>query len=528
MENNAVSLSDLPQDIFYYVAKYFDLLEFSALMLTSKSMLSNLVHDLNLQQRFLENTPRKLLHSRSKIPLRTVYIEHIFLRAIKEDITELVALALTNLSFDAVMARIKPMREKGGLLQKQRGPVRRQDLLAKIFEYDAYQVLEYLVNICLAEIELPSKLDHLVSLLSLLAEYSLPDSDKNKATKRSAIYVLSLFKKFEDDLLFSFIYVSTLHDACWGISDVPAMELFAKLLQSQKSFPEYKYDLNKSISSSKLARLPPHRPEHVSLISPLEYVAFLRSEKAFESLIKFGAKFTAGLPYLAIALFNMEQERFADMQNVKFINYLKLLGGDIDQPLPSYLDANRRDILRYYYNKVENLLKFKVKDICFFEYLLALGAHTVLTNEEKRNIENPAYAHHIPTLLLKAQNSFYNFFNQKSTIQLDGSLGKSSCHFENILGIKLEISCDGEAIHNRMTLGKWKQDGSTLRIVLDQKKRVSFVGSGYQTYFKNIEPVTHLFTIAQSFTKQVVLVPSDPQMSASDKILQMYVSDLTL
>jgi hypothetical protein len=68
-------------------------------------------------------------------------------RAIKEDITELVALALTNLSFDAVMARIKPMREKGGLLQKQRGPVRRQDLLAKIFEYDAYQVLEYLVNV---------------------------------------------------------------------------------------------------------------------------------------------------------------------------------------------------------------------------------------------------------------------------------------------------------------------------------------------------------------------------------------------
>jgi hypothetical protein len=48
-----------------------------------------------------------------------------------------------------------------------------------------------------------------------------------------------------------------------------------------------------------------------------------------------------------------------------------------------------------------------------------------------------------------------------------------------------------------VTLGKWKQDGSTLRIVLDQKKRVSFVGSGYQTYFKNIEPVTHLFTIAQ-------------------------------
>jgi hypothetical protein len=73
-------------------------------------------------------------------------------------------------------------------------------------------------QICLAEIELPSKLDHLVSLLSLLAEYGLPDSDKNKATKRSEIYVLSLFKKFEDDLLFSFIYVSTLHDACWGIS----------------------------------------------------------------------------------------------------------------------------------------------------------------------------------------------------------------------------------------------------------------------------------------------------------------------
>jgi hypothetical protein len=44
------------------------------------------------------------------------------------------------------------------------------------------------------------------------------------------------------------------------------MELFAKLLQSQKSFPEYKYDLNKSIPSSKLARLPPHRPEHVSLV----------------------------------------------------------------------------------------------------------------------------------------------------------------------------------------------------------------------------------------------------------------------
>jgi hypothetical protein len=48
-----------------------------------------------------------------------------------------------------------------------------------------------------------------------------------------------------------------------------------------------------------------------------------------------------------------------------------------------------------------------------------------------------------------------------------------------------------------VTLGKWRQDGSTLRIVLDQKKRFSFVGSGYQTYFTNIEPVTHLFTIAQ-------------------------------
>ena len=56
MEHNQLYLSDLPQDIFYYIAKYFDLLDFGAMLFTSKAMVGVLHSDLKLQSLFMENT----------------------------------------------------------------------------------------------------------------------------------------------------------------------------------------------------------------------------------------------------------------------------------------------------------------------------------------------------------------------------------------------------------------------------------------------------------------------------------------
>jgi len=54
---------------------------------------------------------------------------------------------LPSLTFDAVLARIKPMRQNNGILKVKTGPVQRQDLLALIFRHDAFKVLEYLINV---------------------------------------------------------------------------------------------------------------------------------------------------------------------------------------------------------------------------------------------------------------------------------------------------------------------------------------------------------------------------------------------
>jgi len=71
----------------------------------------------------------------------------------------------------------------------------------------------------LALILLPSKLDSLVSVLSLLAEYAIKESRENDITQNGCVrFVMSLFKKYEKATLFSLIHVSSRQNACWGLS----------------------------------------------------------------------------------------------------------------------------------------------------------------------------------------------------------------------------------------------------------------------------------------------------------------------
>jgi hypothetical protein len=56
--------------------------------------------------------------------------------------------------------------------------------------------------------------------LSILGEYAIIDnpSDEVATSSKSLRYVLGQFKKFEKEVLISFIYVSAIDNSYWGLS----------------------------------------------------------------------------------------------------------------------------------------------------------------------------------------------------------------------------------------------------------------------------------------------------------------------
>jgi hypothetical protein len=495
--------------------------------------------DLRLQKIVCDNTTRKLINERLQVPVKTLFLENLTLTALKLNDAEIMKYALPNMNYRSILQKIRPMRRGFVMTAK------RQHFLEEVFKYDAHSVLKYLLEICINELQSSRNPDtkQIIGLLSILGEVSFSlDQSAALLESKSMRYVMSLFKKYEKQVIISLIFVASKENTCWGISEVHSIDFFRSLLIYHQKFPEYAYDLNKAmpmhIFGDKIELQTPvavHPPKpHATLtgksipeksnggqdhledprnapITPIEFAVYCGGKQVITLLLEYGATFNKNLPYLAIAFHRWHCTR------EDLVNQLTELGADINVPLPLFLDRYQRDILRYYMSEPH------LDKMIMLEMLMSRGAKTLPNESETLQLNDPNYTttNSLDLLVLKALKNGHKTL-QPTELTFHGP--RSLIMFETSrFARSIAVNANGTYSVNggRESMGPWSQSDGKLICTATQKSM--YVSAGSHEYNRIVDiPVKIIttFVIFKLFNGEFALT-EDKNSSMDEKLVNM-------
>jgi hypothetical protein len=385
----------------------------------------------------------------------------------------------------------------------------RDHLLPAIKSEDANEVLAYLLNCCpsVPPTEIYSRktdeskdFNAVVSILcNIFLKMDEIESDRNKKTLN---LVLDFLKRNRDALLRTWIEEK---DTNWSYSDLSLIESCTRLIDYQKHFPDYAFELDV-----------PYASESDSYkMRPLVHSAINHNETMFDLLLKYGAKFDPKEPYIALYYY------YLGLGFDEFRKRLISMGAELAAPLPK-ISYNRevQSILQYATIDGDNRI---VED-------LLCGGFKLLPDEEIDWLSKPQNSPEYSVAIRQKQTPLYNPTDYLAEFPIfEESLAfYRAMHF---LKVKPDGSFEyltGTCVRHRYRFkytGSYTLECSVLELHIKHSRDLA-EEDDYDNYYDQIPPICTKYTILSTALNYLALIDADYDVndSAEYQIRKMLTS----
>jgi hypothetical protein len=177
------SLISVPTEVFYYYAKYIDLLDYGALLFCCKDLHDRLHEDLVFKKCVFDHSPFNIQNPKSKSSVRRRFIEYNAKLAARNNDPDLLFFYFPTLECYSILQQLRPVSPH---LEKKLG---RSNLLQLIDSADADKLLSFIIETFLSSLD-SEPLARLIKLLSQLKiSKSLNNVQKEKQLPWCWIYL---------------------------------------------------------------------------------------------------------------------------------------------------------------------------------------------------------------------------------------------------------------------------------------------------------------------------------------------------
>jgi hypothetical protein len=135
------SLISVPTEVFYYYAKYIDLLDYGALLFCCKDLHDRLHEDLVFKKCVFDHSPFNIQNPKSKSSVRRRFIEYNAKLAARNNDPDLLFFYFPTLECYSILQQLRPVSPH---LEKKLG---RSNLLQLIDSADADKLLSFIIEV---------------------------------------------------------------------------------------------------------------------------------------------------------------------------------------------------------------------------------------------------------------------------------------------------------------------------------------------------------------------------------------------
>jgi hypothetical protein len=507
MEHNTVFLN-LPIEIHYKYVQYIDLRELGALIFACKQFYELFGTDLQLQKIVYENTETRVLHKKLRRPIKRLFMENRATYALKIDDIEFLKYTTPSLSYNNIAKYIQPFSSDPQVVMQTKAGKRifADNLLPKIFDYDAAKCLEFLLEAFVADV--PSNLNADGQIFSLLILIGIACFKPLKSNESPSILpyqkvlrvVLTHFHKRKE-----LIFAKLVQDLNPNNPKTYPYMLIETLVQCGKVFPEFKIDLGMRIPSEFVDRNYRHTEFEIATLLETVIVAKDYSNTAcerFRFLLRNGAPFDINAPYIPLL--------FLASPWSKLLETLEKHGASIN----TLLKPQKETILNALLRTTPSWNLFA--NARLFEYVLYKGAKLTKDEEERWLSYAPDTVEY---KVAKSQQTNYNPLNNIAPSWAMKILSEVTDQ-----GIRFEYLCPNQVVDNiNFVRGTWEiKDG---KVVVNATHESGRYGS------KEDDPLAtpRVFTyIVVATLNSIGLVIDDDTINEDEKIRKILVSDWSL